>query len=75
MFTKEFWKAAAERAIATAAQSVIAVVGVDHLTNAFTLDWPTLGGVAAGGAFLSLLKSVAVGKFTDGSPSLGGEKL
>lgn len=75
MFTKKFWKAAAERSVATAGQAVLAVIGVDQVVNAFELDWVTLGGVAAGGAFLSLVKSIAVGKFTDGSPSLGGERL
>jgi hypothetical protein len=57
IFTKAFWMDAADRVVSTAAQSVLAVVAVDQVApNAFTLDYQTLGGVAAGGAMLALLK-------------------
>lgn len=60
MFTKVFWKDAAERSVSTAAQSVLAVIGVDVLSpNAFDLDYKVLAGVAAGGALLSLVKALA----------------
>ena len=74
IWTKAFWKAASERAIKTAAQSGLLVIGADQL-NILTLDWVNLGGFAAGGALISVLTSIASAAATDGSPSLGGERL
>lgn len=64
MFTTAFWKDAAERAIATAAQSAIAVLGVDGFD---LLEVGTSGvlSVAAGGALLSVLKSLVASKVHD----------
>lgn len=60
LFTADYWKDTAERVLSTAAQSVVAVIGVDQvLPNAFTLDYKVLAGVAAGGALAALLKSWA----------------
>lgn len=71
IWSGEFWKAAAERAVATAAQAGIAYAVVDSVQlNVLTLDWSTMGGIAAGGAFLSLLKSLAVNAATRTGPSL-----
>lgn len=65
-----FWKAAAERAVSTAAQTAGAYVFVDSVqVNALTLDWPTVGGIAAGGALFSLLKSLTVNVVTRTGPS------
>jgi hypothetical protein len=61
MFTKKFWRDAAERAISTAAEAVIGVIIADQV-NVLTLDWQNLGGFAAGGALLSLLKALAAAK-------------
>lgn len=59
MWTAQFWKDAAERGVKTAAQSVLATWAVgDGILNAFTVDWPTAGGVALGGLALSLLTSL-----------------
>lgn len=75
IWTVAFWKAAAERAIKTAAQSAVLAVGADSLgANALTFDWVTMGGFALGGAVLSLLTSVASNAAT-GSPSLSTEVL
>lgn len=60
LFTKAFWADTTERAVSTAAQAVVAVVGVDQvIPNAFTLDYKVLAGVAAGGALAALVKSLA----------------
>ena len=70
IWTSKFWKATAERAIATAAQSAVAVLG----TGAFGLldiDAVAVLSVAGGGAVLSILKSIAATAAT-GSPSAGG---
>lgn len=65
-----FWKATAERGVSTAAQAAFAFVFVDSVqVNAFTLDWPSIGGIAAGGAFFSLLKSLIVNAKTRTGPS------
>ena len=64
LITRSFWIDAGERAAKTAAQAAIgalgqAAVGIDL----FAIDALTVLGVAAGGALLSLLTSVAsVGK-------------
>lgn len=72
IWTAAFWKATAERAVSTAAQSALLAIGADQV-NALTLDWPTLGGFAAGGAVLSLLKSLGVNALTGTGPSVGAE--
>jgi hypothetical protein len=60
LFTGAFWVDTLERTIATAAQSVVAVVGADQVfPNAFALDYKVLAGVAAGGALGALLKVFA----------------
>ena len=70
MFTADFWKRAAERAVKTAAQSAILVWGGDQV-NAFTANWGDVAGFALGGAVLSLLTSLASAPFGDkGKPSL-----
>lgn len=68
MFTKKFWRDAAERCAATAAEAALVVVGGDVVFDAFHADWATVGGAAAGGAFLALCKALIAGK-TVGSPS------
>ncbi len=64
MFTKVFWRDAAERAVATAAQASLAVVGADWF-NLLQVDFAAVLGTAAGGAFLSLLKALAARKIGD----------
>ena len=67
MWTAEFWKAATERAIKTAAQTAILTIGADTF-NVVTLDWAEVAGFAGGGLLLSYLTSVAFGG-KDGNPS------
>lgn len=71
VFTKAFWLDATDRVISTAAQSVLTVVGVDQVApNAFTLDYKTLGGVAAGGALLALVKLLGKQALTAQAPTV-----
>ena len=62
MFTQQFWKDTLERAVATFAQTIIALVGVNY-SDAVTLDWKAIaitGLIAAG---LSVLKGLAAGYY------------
>jgi len=69
MFTLAFWKAATERAVKTAAQTLLAVYLVgDVAFNAFEADWGNMAGIAAGAVFLSYLTSLASAA-GDGNPS------
>lgn len=57
MFTRAFWSAAFERAIKTAAQSAVLVIGADQF-DALAVSWSEVGGFALGGFVLSVLTSV-----------------
>jgi hypothetical protein len=67
-----FWKDAAERAIKTAAQTAIVAWGVgDQMLNLFTTDLVLIGQFAVSGAVLSVLTSIASAPFSDrGTASL-----
>ena len=58
MFTATFWKSAAERAIKTVAQALIAVLAATTF-DWFTADWQAIAGTAATAGVLSLLSSIA----------------
>ena len=77
MFTVAFWKAAAERAVKTAAQALILVWPVaDGALNLWQIDPAEAVGIAVGGALLSLLTSLASGRVGDrGSPSLSRSEV
>lgn len=62
MFNRLFWRDAIERAIATAAQSTLAVLGADVIDVIGDVDWKGALSVAAGGALLSILKALAAAK-------------
>lgn len=68
--SKQFWKQTAERALKSGAQFVALVIGAGviagtqpgeaaEVINAFALDWLNLGGVFLGGAFASIVTSIA----------------
>lgn len=67
MFTLAFWKATAERALSTAAQSALLIIGADQI-NVVNVDWLGIAGFAAGGAALTIIKALAFGG-KDGNPS------
>ena len=72
--TAAFWKAAAERALKTAAQVALALLSADHLLGVLDVDWQATGSATLLAALLSVLSSIASAKISsDGSPSLGGE--
>lgn len=70
MWTLRFWQQAFERAVKTAAQSAILILGADQIDIA-QANLQRVAVFAAGGAVLSLLTSVASLPFGPaGTPSL-----
>ncbi len=69
--TKRFALEAFERAVKTAAQSALLLIGADQV-NALSVDWGNVGAFALGGFVLSLLTSIASKPLgsDDGSPSV-----
>ncbi len=58
MFTTTFWKDAAERAVATFAQTLIALVGTEAVDILNVTIWDSIAASAVAGV-LSVLKAVA----------------
>lgn len=75
MFNTLFWIAAAERALKTLAQTLVALIGANAV-SVMDLDWPQMLGVAGTAAVVSILTSLASAPFgkNDG-PSLVDEAL
>ena len=73
IWTGEFWKATAERAIRTAAQAAILVLVGDVYEatqlDAFSVDWLHVLSFALGGALLAVLFSVAGNVASKNGPS------
>jgi hypothetical protein len=57
MWTKTFWKQSAERAVKSAAQSLLGLWALDGF-NVLHADFPLAAGVAGGAAVLSVLTSI-----------------
>ena len=57
MFTVKFWKDAAERAIRTTAQALLALWATD-VSGVLEVDWVQAGSVAALAALTSVLMSI-----------------
>lgn len=74
MFTVQFWRAAAERALKTLAQSLIAVLAVGQ-TTILSVDWRQALAVAATATVLSVLTSVASAGAGNYGPSLASEAV
>jgi len=58
VYTITFWKDAAERAIRTAAQALLALWATD-VSGVLAVDWVQAGSVSALAALMSLLMSIA----------------
>lgn len=71
--SKTFWTATAERAIKTAAQSLITLIGTEAV-GILALDWGQIISVTATMTLLSVLTSVASGPIGEPGPGmLSGE--
>ena len=73
MWSGRFWQAAAERAIKTAAQTMIATIGTTAAIH--QVDWLIVGSVSALSALLSILTSVVSDGLTGDGPSLTSETV
>lgn len=69
MFTKSFWRATAERTVASIAGGALSVIGADAF-GALNADWVGILSVALGAGVVSVLKALAAGAY-DGNPSIG----
>lgn len=67
-----FWAATAERAVKTAAQTAIALIGTDQI-GVLDLDWGQIGSVTGTAVVLSILTSIASGTGGAG-PSLSNSE-
>ncbi|AGT12139.1 membrane protein [Mycobacterium phage Jabbawokkie] len=67
MYTITWLKDTAERAISTAAEAVLASVGISAV-DLFHLDWKATLSIAGGAALVSVLKSLVVGAAPGGTP-------
>lgn len=74
MWTADFWKAIAERAIKTFAQAAAAML-VAAGVGLLDADWIAVASVAGMAAVVSVLTSIGSAAATDGSPSLASEVL
>ena len=57
--TKEFWRAAAIRAIRTVAQTAVAVIGTSAVLS--EVNWVSVGSASVLAGILSILTSIATG--------------
>lgn len=72
--TADFWKGSLERAIRTAAQTAIALIGTDQV-GILNLDWEQIGSVTATATLLSLLMSIAGGGAGSGPSFTNAEEI
>lgn len=72
--TPAYWKATAERAVKTAAQTAIALIGTDQV-GILNLDWAQIGSVTATAVVLSVLTSLAGGGTGSGPSFTSAEEI
>lgn len=70
-----FWKAAAERAIKTAAQAAVALITVGAVSGLLDVDTVQVLSVSGLAALVSLLTSLASDHVGPPGPSLAGETV
>lgn len=58
--SKAFWISAGERAIKTAAQTSLALLGSSQVISAIDVNWSEIGGISLLAGILSLLTSIAL---------------
>lgn len=78
MWTKEFWRAIAERAIKTFCQSLAAMLVAAPAGEALgilTVDWVGILSVVGLTTLASVLSNIATGAVTDGNPSAGSAEV
>ena len=66
IWSKAFWKGAAERAIKTVAQSTAAVIAVGT-TGLFDVEWPVVASIAGAAGLASILTSIGNADFVAGA--------
>lgn len=69
IWTKAFWKGAAERAIKTFAQSLVAVIAVGT-TGLFEIEWVSALSIAGAATLASVLTSIGNADFVAGVPEV-----
>ncbi len=67
MWSKQFWKATAERAVASVAGGALSVISTD-VFGVVEADWQGIASVALCAGVVAVLKALAVG-YKDGNPS------
>ncbi|MFD4862401.1 holin [Streptomyces atratus] len=65
MFTSAFWLATAERAVRTAAQTLVATLGLDT-AGVLDVDWGQGLSLAGGAALLAVLTAITASGSGDG---------
>lgn len=74
IWSVSFWKAAAERAVKTLAQTLIALLAVNQ-TTILSVDWTQAAAVAATATMLSILSSIVSSGIGNTGPSLANEAV
>ena len=64
MWTLDYWKDLAERALKTGAQAIVLGLGLAEGFDLFAMDWAAALGLFLGGAFLSVLTSLISAPFS-----------
>jgi hypothetical protein len=64
-----FWRLTLERAVKTAAQTSVALIGAEAF-DVLVFDWQALGAVSVGAAVVSVLTSVGSARVGEDGPSL-----
>ncbi|WP_406739861.1 holin [Streptomyces atratus] len=69
MFSKAFWAATAERTVRTAAQTLIATLGLDT-AGVLDVDWGQGLSLTGSAAFLAVLTAISASGAGGGGPGL-----